>query len=142
MEMLVIAGNVGRDGELRRTGSGDPVLNFSMAVDQGKDKSGNKRDAKWFDCALWGKRAESLASHITKGTKLTVSGRVTAREHNGKVYLGCNVQELTFMGGGQQRDDSGYPDSPGGSAYGASTGGAGGHNDMDDEIPFAVDMRL
>jgi len=91
--------------------NGDAVLGFSVAVDNGKDKSGNKRDATWFDCSIWGKRAESLERHITKGSKLTLTGRPTAREHNGKVYLGISVNDLTFMGGsngGGQRQDQDY----------------------------------
>jgi len=44
MEMLIIAGTVGKDAVLRRTQNNDAVLSFSVAVDQGKDKNGNKRD--------------------------------------------------------------------------------------------------
>jgi single-strand DNA-binding protein len=138
MEMLIIAGTVGKDAVLRRTQSNDPVLSFSVAVDQGKDKNGNKRDAKWYDASLWGKRAESLQSYIVKGTKLTLQGRPTAREHEGKVYMGIAVNDLTFMGG-SQRDGGQQSDVAGGSAYGASTGG---YSDMDQEIPFAPEWRL
>jgi len=102
MQQLIIAGNVGKNAELRRTQSGDAVLGFSLAVDNGKDASGNKRDATWYDCSIWGKRAESLQNHITKGTKRVLTGRPTAREHNGKAYLGISVNELTFMGGGSE----------------------------------------
>ena len=132
MQQLTLAGTVGRDAELRRTNSGDAVLNFSLAIDNGKDKNGNKRDATWFDCSLWGKRAEALQSYIVKGGKLTVTGRPSAREHNGKVYLGCNVQELTFMGGGNRdsQQGNGYDQSPQG--YGDQSSGSG----FDDEIPF------
>jgi single-strand DNA-binding protein len=137
MEMLIIAGTVGKDAELRRTQSGDPILSFSLAVDQGKDRNGQKRDTKWYDASIFGKRAESLQSYITKGSKLTLQGRPTAREYNGKVYMGIAVNDLTFMGGGQQREDTGQAYG-GGSAYGASTGGAGV---VDDEIPFAAEVR-
>lgn len=132
MQQLTLAGTVGRDAELRRTNNGDAVLNFSLAIDNGKDKDGNKRDATWFDCSLWGKRAEALQSYVLKGGKLTVTGRPSAREHNGKVYLGCNVQELTFMGGGNRdsQQGGGYDQSPQG--YGDQSGGSG----FDDEIPF------
>ena len=109
MQQLTIAGNVGKDAELRRTGNGDAVLGFSVAVDNGKDKNGNKRDSTWFDCSIWGKRAESLERYITKGTKVVLTGRPTAREHNGKAYLGISVNDLTFMGGsngGQPRQDN------------------------------------
>lgn len=132
MQQLTLAGTVGRNAELRRTNSGDAVLNFSLAIDNGKDKDGNKRDATWFDCSLWGKRAEALQSYVLKGGKLTVTGRPSAREHNGKVYLGCNVQELTFMGGGNRdsQQGGGYDQSPQG--YGDQSSGSG----FDDEIPF------
>lgn len=136
MEQLTIAGTVGKDAELRRTGNGDPILGFSVAVDQGKDRNGQKRDAKWYDASIFGKRAESLQNYITKGSKLVLVGRPTAREHNGKVYMGIAVNDLTFMGGSQRQDGGGYQDrtgTTGGSAYGGTTGGAG---DLNDEIPF------
>ena len=133
MQVLIIAGNVGKDAELRRTNSGDAVLGFSLAVDNGKDKNGNKRDATWYDCSIWGKRAESLERHITKGTKLTLTGRPTAREHNGKAYLGISVNDLTFMGGSSGGGDRG-------SDYGGGSGGgdyqAPPAQGFDDEIPF------
>jgi len=122
-----------KDAELRRTNSGDSVLSFSVAVDQGKDKNGQKRDAKWYDASLWGKRADSLQNYITKGTKLTLQGRPTAREYQGKVYMGIAVNELTFQGGSQQ---GGNQDS--GQGYGGGLDQTqGGFSDIDgDSIPF------
>lgn len=134
MQKLFISGAVGKDAVLRRTQSGDAILGFSLAVDNGKDASGNKRPATWFDCSIWGKRAESLEQHIVKGSKLSIIGRPTAREHDGKVYLGCSVDDLTFMGGGSDRRDD---DDRGSSGSGYGAGGRPGANDMDDEIPFA-----
>ena len=129
METLIIAGTVPKDAVLRRTGNNDAVLGFSVAVDQGKDKNGNKRETKWYDASIWGKRAESLQSYITKGTKLTLQGRPTAREHEGKVYMGIVVNELSFQGGVSQRDTSqgGGHQQPLGADY---------QGDLDDEIPF------
>lgn len=132
MQLLTIAGTVGKDAELRSTQNGDDVLNFSLAVDNGKDDQGNKRPATWFDCAVWGKRASALRSHITKGTKLTLSGRPTARAHDGKAYLGINVDGLTFQGGTDRREE------PKQDGY-----GAGGRPSLDDgdSIPFAPEWR-
>lgn len=142
MNILIIAGNCGKDSELRRTQSGDPVLGFSVAVDQGKDQGGNKRDALWVDCSIWGKRAESLEPYIKKGTKLTLQGRPTVREHNGKAYLGLSVNDLTFMGGGQQdgTQSRGYQEPDRNSGYGAGGSPMGGSpmggSDMEDDLPF------
>ena len=105
MLTMIIAGNVGKDAVLRTTQGGDPVLGFSIAVDGGKDKNGNKRDSTWVQCNVWGKRAESLNSHITKGTKLVVSGRPGVDVYEGKGRLTLSVQDLTFMGNAKERTD-------------------------------------
>lgn len=99
MQIAMISGTVGKDAELRNTQSGESILSFSLAVDNGRDKP-----ATWWDCSIWGKRATSLSGHITKGLKLSLSGRPSAREHNGKAYLQLSVDRLTFMGGGQRQD--------------------------------------
>lgn len=130
MQVLMIAGIVGKDAVLRHTNGGDDVLNFSIAVDNGKDKDGNKRDATWFDCSVWGKRATSLERHITKGLRLAVTGRPSARAHDGKAYLGLTVNDLTFMGGnqsesGQRRETQTQQSSGPRESY-----------DLSDDIPF------
>lgn len=144
MQTLIIAGTVGKDAVLRRTQSGEPVLGFSLAVDNGKDSSGNDRPATWYDCAVWGKRGDALSSHITKGIRLTLSGRPTARAHDGKAYLGINVDDVTFQGGGerqsrpQQREQSSYDDYEEPHRPGQP---ANFSHDMDDDVPFAPEWR-
>lgn len=141
MQSLTIAGNVGKDAILRRTQGGDAVLGFSLVVDNGKDRGGNRRDSTWYDCSIWGKRAESLERHITKGLKLVLRGRPTAREHEGKVYMGISVDDLTFMGGGGERQQGGgYDQSPQDSGFGS--GGRPGVDDLGDEIPFRSEWRI
>jgi single-strand DNA-binding protein len=120
---LTIAGNVGRNAELRRTQNGDEVLGFSLAVDNGKDKNGNKRDTTWVKCSIWGKRASSLENYVRKGTKLVLTGRPGVDVYDGKGSLTLSVQELTFMGGGEQREQRGYDEPP-------------ANDDFDDDIPF------
>ena len=127
MISMTIAGNVGKNAELRTTQGGDPVLGFSIAVDNGKDKDGNKRDSTWVNCSIWGKRAESLQSYITKGTKLVVTGRPGVNVYEGKGSLTLSVNDLTFMGGAKQEDRGGYDQSPAPSTQ---------SRDIDDEIPF------
>ena len=126
MQMLTIAGNVGNVKDLKEV-SGEKVLNFSIAVDNGKDKSGEKREATWYDCALWGKRAESLAPYIAKGSKLVVSGRPGARAYEGKAYLTLTVGELTFM---SSRTDAGSERET------EKPAGPRESYDLNDDIPF------
>jgi single-strand DNA-binding protein len=134
---MTIAGNVGKDAELRKTQGGDPVLGFSIAVDNGKDKNGNKRDSTWVNCSIWGKRAESLQSYITKGTKLVVTGRPGVNVYEGKGSLTLSVNDLTFMGGAKQEDRGGYDQSP------AATNSAGSVSAyLEDDVPFSFEWRI
>jgi len=129
MQVTMIAGNVGKDAVLRRTGNGDAVLGFSVAVDNGKDKSGNKRDSTWYSCSVWGKRAESLENYIKKGTKVALTGRVGVDVYEGRGSLTLNVNELTFMRRIEvEREPVQYTehDAPHPRSL----------NDLDDDIPF------
>ena len=137
MQQLLIAGNIGKNAEVRRLQNGDPVCNFSVAVDNGKDKQGQRRDSTWYDCSLWGKRGEALEQYLTKGGKVTVTGRPTVRVHEGKAYLGINVDQITLQGGG---NSSGERDQGGGGGYGAG-GGPNSGGMADDEIPFAPSWK-
>ena len=137
MQQLLIAGNIGKDAEIRRLQNGDPVCNFSVAVDGGKDKQGQRRDSTWYDCSLWGKRGESLAPYLGKGGKVTITGRPTVRVHDGKAYLGVNVDQITLQGG-SERNNEGNRSQDSGQQGGAQAGGAG---NLDDEIPFNMSWK-
>lgn len=134
MEFLTIAGTIVRDAELRTTQGGEKVLSFTVVVDRGKDRDGNRRDGGFYDASLWGKRAESLHQYLTKGTRVCITGRPSARVHEGKAYLQCSVNELTLLGGGRERNDSRDEGS-----YGS--GSRPSSNDFTDEIPFAPEWR-
>jgi single-strand DNA-binding protein len=137
MKTITIAGNIGRDAETRSTPSGDKVTGFTVAVDDG---FGERKRTLWFDCAIWGNRGEKLASYLTKGSKVAVSGDFSTHEKDGKTYLKVKVAEVTLQGGGERRDDqrdSGSDYNSTGNRGGAPAGGArGALDDLDDEVPF------
>jgi len=130
-------------GTLRHTAGFEPEhvapgqrvrVRFDDALGR-KDKDGNSRPPTWFDCSLWGKRAEALEKYILKGTKLTVSGRPTCRAHDGKAYLGIVVDQLTFQSSGGQRQDAEERESSRPQNGGPAGGG------MDADIPFQAEWR-
>lgn len=71
MNSITISGRVGRDSELRTTASGMQVLSFPVA--SSKKVKGEERTT-WFDCSLFGQRAQSLQQYIQKGGQVVVSG--------------------------------------------------------------------
>jgi len=129
MKNITIAGALGKDAITRHTQGGDAVTSWTVAVE---DRQGQEKSTIWFDCSMWGKRGETLAQYLTKGSKVTLAGDLGKREHEGKTYLTIRVDQLTLMGGKPQGDDGGRS----GKQDDNSRGNGGGRSDMDDEIPF------
>lgn len=102
MKLIGLA-RIGKDVELRYTPKGDPVANISAAWNYGmKDQSG-KKPTQWVDAALFGKRAESLAPFLKKGTSIVLDlNDVHVEVFNGKNgpnhKLCGKVENLWFAG--------------------------------------------
>lgn len=107
MNSLTITGNLGKDAEMRSLNDGTPVLSFSVADSQGRDKP-----TIWWNCALYGKRAASLQQYLTKGQQVTVIGAVTEREWTDRdgakrKSMDVRVSDLALQGG--KREDRQEP---------------------------------
>lgn len=92
-------GRVGRDAELKTTNSGDSLLKFVVAVDDGY---GEKKTTQWVECALWGKRAATLQPMIHKGDKIAIHGSVKnenyqAKDGTTKTTMNCRVNEVDLL---------------------------------------------
>lgn len=102
MKLIGLA-RIGKDVELRYTPKGDPVANISAAWNYGaKDQNGMK-PTQWVDAALFGKRAESLAPFLKKGTTVMLDmNDVHVEVYNGKNgpnhKLCGKVENLWFAG--------------------------------------------
>lgn len=75
---VIVTGNLTRDAELRYSKSGSPITAIGVAVnDRAKDASGQWIDyPNFFNCVMFGKRAESLNPYLTKGQKIAIEGRL------------------------------------------------------------------
>lgn len=136
MKTISIAGTTGKDAVMRRTQSGDPVLGWSVAVDDGY---GDNKTTLWFDCSLWGKRGDTLAPMLKKGTRVAVSGELSTRVHDGKTYLMVNAQTVTLM----SPKPSEQPKAEGPDHGEPLKGNAPANfaDDLDDQIPFFMEWR-
>ncbi len=127
MKSITIAGNIGKDAVTRTTNAGDKVTGWTVAVEE---RNGQDKRTLWFDCTLWGKRGESLAQYLTKGGKVSVAGELSTREHEGKTYLTVKADQVTLLGGGEQRSEQREDNQR------QESGQSQRRNDIDDEIPF------
>jgi single-strand DNA-binding protein len=99
MNVITVAGSLGKDAEVKYLANGDAICNFSVADSQGRDKP-----TIWWNCGLYGKRAESLSQYLTKGQAVTVTGSVSEREWtdkegNKRKSMDVRVNDVALQGG-------------------------------------------
>lgn len=74
---VVVVGRLTRNVEVQTTSSGHQVGKFGLAMNRVWTSNGNKQEKTTFiDVTVWGKMAETLAKHCSKGNRLGVVGRL------------------------------------------------------------------
>lgn len=126
MHRIFIHGRLTRDPELKeidtKNGS-SKVCNFTVASDRQYGE-----EADFFDCAMFGKRAEVIEKFFQKGSEIVVSGEMQKQKYKNKdgenrYNWKCIVNNFDFCGSKKER--SGDPDVP-----------EGFEAVNDEEIPF------
>jgi single-strand DNA-binding protein len=158
---VILVGNLGKDPEVRRLPSGEPVVNLSIATSETwRDKGSGERKERteWHRVVIFNEQLAKVAEqYLRKGAKVYLEGQLQTRKwtdqsgvekYSTEVVLQRYRGELTMLDGrGDARGESGFEDrgSFGGDDGGFSGGGrkrvADGpresfSQDLDDEIPF------
>ena len=76
---VFLLGNVGRDPELRYTGSGKAVANFTLATSEGSRGEGGEPRTEWHRIVVWDRLAEQCSNYVTKGRQVFIEGRLQTR---------------------------------------------------------------
>ncbi len=156
----ILVGNLGRDPEMRRLNSGDPVANLRIATSESwRDKSSGERKEKteWHNVVIFNENLCKVAeNYLKKGSKVYIEGSLQTRkwqDQQGNDKYTTEIVLQKFRGELQMLDSRGdgggnYGGGGSGGGYesgGRSSGGSGGNNapkenfrndDLDDEIPF------
>ena len=85
LNKVFLGGRATRDIELRRTSTGTPVVQFSLAVENrlNKDENG-KPTADFISCLAWNKLAETISNYVKKGKRILIIGRLQTRNYENK----------------------------------------------------------
>jgi single-strand DNA-binding protein len=144
---VILVGNLGKDPEVRRMTSGEPVVNLSVATSESwRDKASGERKEKteWHRVVIFNPNlAEVAEKYLRKGSKVYLEGQLSTRKWTDKdgaekysteVVLNRFRGELVMLDtrGGEGGGDR-APRSGGGSEAPASFDRG---SEMDDEIPF------
>ena len=142
---------LGSDMELRFMQDGTPVGTVSLAVRLGiKDKQSGEYKTQWIGASMFGKRAESLAPMLTKGSLHAFHLRdihieeYTTKEGVARTALKATIEDVELCG---KRDEGGRGASdpaehhtgarqvehPGSAKANSGTG----VDEFSDDIPFA-----
>jgi len=109
-QKIIIVGRLGKDPEQRFTKEGKAVTSFSVAVDEGNDKT------TWFKVTAWEKLAELCAQYLVKGKTVLVEGKVSARAwvntdtNTPKASLEITAGLVKFLSGKETSEPQDAPD--------------------------------
>ena len=162
---VILIGNLGRDPEMRRLGSGEPVANLRIATSETwRDKASGERKERteWHNVVIYNENLSRVAEqYLKKGSKVYIEGQLQTRKwqdqsgqerYTTEVVLQRFRGELTLLDGRGEGGGAAMDDDYGGGGRsmepprGAGAGGppqraaqpAGSRysKPLDDDIPF------
>lgn len=140
LNKVMVIGNLGKDPEVRFTGGGQAVANFSIATtEKWKTKEGTwEEKTEWHNIVVWGKLAELCREYLRKGRSAFVEGRLQTRswqdkDGNKRYTTEIIAQNVQFLGGRGDAAASGGGDP--GPVSGGPQEGPPAFN-ADEDIPF------
>ena len=114
MNKVVLVGRLTKDPDLRfAAGSGTSVCRFTVAV----NRQFKKDETDFISCVAFGKTAEIIAQHFTKGKQIAVSGSIRtgsydAQDGTKRYTTDVAVDTFDFIGSGNKTlDEQGLKDT-------------------------------
>lgn len=103
---VTLLGHVGRDPEIKQSGGGVTIANFSLATSySSKAQNGNKVEhTEWHNLVAFNKTAEIIRDWVKKGAKLYVEGMLQTQSYDDKsggakrYRTQIIVRELSMLG--------------------------------------------
>ena len=82
MNKVVLVGRLTRDPEVRVFSNGNPVANFTLAINRNfKNKDGNI-DADFINITVYGRQVDVIQKYTSKGSQICVEGRIQTRSYD------------------------------------------------------------
>ncbi|MEY4880079.1 MAG: hypothetical protein RJB62_1548 [Pseudomonadota bacterium] len=147
LNKVILIGNLGRDPEVRRLSSGEPVVNLSIATSESwRDKASGERKERteWHRVVIFNENLAKVAEqYLRKGAKVYLEGQIQTRKYTDKdgvekysteIVLQRFRGELVMLD--SRGEGGGGGDRPAMASSGSDSGRSFERSDMDDEIPF------
>lgn len=110
LNSVTLIGRLTRDGELKYTSGGLPVMKLSLAVNRSVKKGDKWEDeASFFDVTLFGKLGESLQRFLVKGKRLGLTGSLKQdrweKDVNKQSRIGIIADNIQLLDGGEAKQE-------------------------------------
>lgn len=138
---VILVGNLGRDPEVRRLGSGEPVVNLRIATSETwRDKQSGERKERteWHSVVIFNENLAKVAEqYLKKGSKVYIEGQLQTRKwqdqqgvekYTTEIVLQRFRGELTILDSRGQGGDEFGGGSSGGYGDEGSSGGSFGRS--------------
>lgn len=118
MNKVILIGRLTKDVELRYTQTNNTaVASFSLAVNRKFVKTGEERQADFFNIIAWNKLAENISKYLFKGNQVAISGRLETRswdDKNGQKHYVAEViaEEVDFIESKNKQNSDAILNSP------------------------------
>lgn len=129
---VILVGNLGRDPEVRRLGSGEPVVNLRIATSETwRDKQSGERKERteWHSVVIFNENLAKVAEqYLKKGSKIYIEGQLQTRKWQDQQGVEKYTTEIVlqrFRGELTILDSRGQ----GGDEFGGGSSGGGGYGD-------------
>lgn len=113
---VILVGNITRDPELKKTGSGQSIATFGLATNrEWVTGSGEKQSlAEYHNLVAWGKLAEICQQYLKKGKLIYTEGYLKTRSwdspEGAKIFKTEIVINDMIMLDKRPKDEEGLPD--------------------------------
>ncbi len=113
-----LIGNVGKDPDVRSSGT-TLVASFSVATsERAKDETGNWVDrTEWHNVVAFGRVAENVRDYVHKGSRVRIEGKLQTRgwddRETGKKAYRTEVVAKDIISFDRNKEDSTYPPKSG-----------------------------
>ena len=141
---MILIGRLGRDPELKYTGTGTPFCRFSIATDDSwMDKASGERQERteWHNIVVWNKLAEICNEYLRKGRQVYIEGSLQTREWddqegNKRKTTEVVARDMVLLGSPQASGESGGSPQRRSATAGTTPGTPDSGGITDDDIPF------
>ena len=139
---VILVGNLGRDPEVRRLGSGEPVVSLRIATSESwKDKNSGERKEKteWHSVVIFNENLAKVAeNYLKKGTKVYIEGQLQTRKWQDQAGVEKYTTEIVLQ---RFRGELTILDNRGGGAASEFGEDAGGGQARDGDFGSASPMQ-